>query len=267
MSYILDAVLLSSQQANPNEPPRLELLLASPPSLEEERRRLVRPKWLTTGLATGAACAIGIAGLAWIHAGLVSPASTGTGDLPVAAVPPAAVEKVPAPGPVMPAKVAAVPAAVPELVAARVSLAAAPPPVAESPPAMEKPKLVVIEKAPAAAEKPKVVIIEKPKPVVPEKPKAVAEKPKPAPTLARNQPEAGRLYRVPDLPADLQDQARQVSVSGFAISDKGQDRMAIINDRALREGDLVDANIKVESISADSVVFNLKGYRFRKGRS
>lgn len=76
-----------------------------------------------------------------------------------------------------------------------------------------------------------------------------------------------RLYNIAELPPELQAAARKVSVAGFARSDNPKERMAIINDRALREGDEVSGGLRVEQIAGDGVVFNLKGYRFRKGRS
>lgn len=73
-----------------------------------------------------------------------------------------------------------------------------------------------------------------------------------------------RLYRIDELPEALQKEVRNISVAGFAQSPRAGETMAIINDRALREGDEVAAGLRVERISDEGVVFNLKGYRFRK---
>lgn len=80
--------------------------------------------------------------------------------------------------------------------------------------------------------------------------------------------EAGpRVYALAELPAAIQKAAKQISVAGFAQADNSKERMAIINNRALREGDELPGGLRVERIVGNSVVFNLKGYRFIKGRS
>jgi len=76
-----------------------------------------------------------------------------------------------------------------------------------------------------------------------------------------------RLYGIAELPPALQKEARSIMVAGFAQASDAGERMAIINDRAWREGDEVTTGLKVERISNDGVIFNFKGYRFRKGGS
>lgn len=76
-----------------------------------------------------------------------------------------------------------------------------------------------------------------------------------------------RLYSIGELPAELQKVARRISIAGFAHSDNPKERMAIINDRALREGEALSGGLRVERIAGDGVIFSLKGYRFRKGRT
>lgn len=76
---------------------------------------------------------------------------------------------------------------------------------------------------------------------------------------------SSRLYDIAELPPALQKEARNLTVAGYAqISDAGES-MAIIDNRAWREGDEVAKGLKVERISSEGVTFNLKGYRFRKG--
>lgn len=88
------------------------------------------------------------------------------------------------------------------------------------------------------------------------------------PPAARKSPAApaGQIYDIGDLPAALQATARKIAVAGFAHSEDMKGRMAIINDRAMREGDELTGGVRVERIAGDSVIFNYKGYRFRKGR-
>jgi general secretion pathway protein B len=54
-----------------------------------------------------------------------------------------------------------------------------------------------------------------------------------------------------------------VSVSGF-IRDGGAGGMVIVNDKLVREGDEVAPGLKLEQILHDSLVFNYKGYRFKR---
>lgn len=68
---------------------------------------------------------------------------------------------------------------------------------------------------------------------------------------------------VAELPASVQKEVPKLSISGYSHSVEADERMAIINDRALREGDEVTAGLKVEKISAEGVVFSYRGYRFR----
>lgn len=76
-----------------------------------------------------------------------------------------------------------------------------------------------------------------------------------------------RIYSITELPVELQKVASSISIAGFAHSDNPKERTAIINNRALREGEEVSGGLRVERIADDGVVFNLKGYRFRKGRT
>lgn len=78
---------------------------------------------------------------------------------------------------------------------------------------------------------------------------------------------APRLYRVAQLPAALRATAQGLAVAGYARTGERDQRMAIVNDRAVREGDWLAAGLRIERIGGDGVVFNLKGYRFLKGRS
>lgn len=99
------------------------------------------------------------------------------------------------------------------------------------------------------------------------KPARKARKGKAPTAAARAAAVPGRLYGIAELPAELRTVARNISIAGFAHSDNPKERMAIINNRALREGEEVSGGLRVERIAGDGVVFNLKGYRFRKGRT
>jgi len=66
-----------------------------------------------------------------------------------------------------------------------------------------------------------------------------------------------------DLPPALQRELPALSVAGF-IRDEGSSSMVIVNDRLVREGDEVAPGVKLEKISGDSLVFNYRGYRFKR---
>lgn len=61
--------------------------------------------------------------------------------------------------------------------------------------------------------------------------------------------------RRPELPA--------LAVAGFI---RGEDSisMVIVNDRLVREGDEVAPGVKLEKIAGDSLLFNYRGYRFKR---
>ena len=61
----------------------------------------------------------------------------------------------------------------------------------------------------------------------------------------------------------LQQELPALSVAGF-IRGEGSSGMVIVNDRLVREGDEVAPGVKLENILNDSLVFNYKGYRFKR---
>jgi len=65
------------------------------------------------------------------------------------------------------------------------------------------------------------------------------------------------------LPPDLQREIPALSVAGF-IRDDTSSGMVIVNDRLLREGDEVAPGLRLEKILHDSLLFNYKGYRFKR---
>ena len=54
-----------------------------------------------------------------------------------------------------------------------------------------------------------------------------------------------------------------LSVAGY-IHDESSGSMVIVNERLVREGDEVAPGVKLEKILSDSLVFNYKGYRFKR---
>jgi general secretion pathway protein B len=80
-----------------------------------------------------------------------------------------------------------------------------------------------------------------------------------SPTPPSPTPAAGTA----ELPPALQHELPALSVAGF-IRDEGSSSMVIVNDRLVREGDEVAPGVKLEKIFNDSLVFNYKGYRFKR---
>lgn len=75
-----------------------------------------------------------------------------------------------------------------------------------------------------------------------------------------------RVFSLHELPAALQKEIGDtVVISGFSSSAEDSERLVIINDRVRRAGDDVVAGMTLESIQADGVILNYKGYRFRSG--
>ena len=65
------------------------------------------------------------------------------------------------------------------------------------------------------------------------------------------------------MPPALQRELPALTVAGF-IRDEGSSSMVIVNDRLVREGDEVAPGVKLENILNDGLVFNYKGYRFKR---
>lgn len=66
-----------------------------------------------------------------------------------------------------------------------------------------------------------------------------------------------------EMPPALQQELPALSVAGF-IRDEGSSSMVIVNDRLVREGDEAAPGVILEKILNDSLIFNYKGYRFKR---
>lgn len=83
------------------------------------------------------------------------------------------------------------------------------------------------------------------------------------PTPSRTPPSPAPAGGTAELPPALQQELPALSVAGF-IRDESSSSMVIVNDRLVREGDEVAPGVKLEKILNDSLVFNYKGYRFKR---
>lgn len=99
-------------------------------------------------------------------------------------------------------------------------------------------------------------------PAAPQQPAAPPASAPPAPPITQPLPKPPeRVLGFAELPPALQSALPKITISG-----KGQtsdsERIAVINDRVVREGDEIIAGLKLESIGENAVVLNYKGYRF-----
>lgn len=67
-----------------------------------------------------------------------------------------------------------------------------------------------------------------------------------------------------ELPRDLQNEIPQFVFAGHTYADDPQQRMIIINNAILREGDSIDANTKLLNIVWEGVVLEYKGVIFKQ---
>lgn len=88
---------------------------------------------------------------------------------------------------------------------------------------------------------------------------AVKQTPTDNPAPASPTPAGGKAELLPELPKGLPD----LTVAGF-IHDEVSGSMVIVNDRLMREGDEISPGLTLEKISADGLVFNYKGRRFKR---
>jgi len=83
-----------------------------------------------------------------------------------------------------------------------------------------------------------------------------------APTRTAETPPK-RVLNYSELPASVQKSVSKIIVTGYSYAEDPEMRMAVINDRMLREGDEVSPGIRLDRIGGDGVVLNFKGFRFR----
>jgi general secretion pathway protein B len=135
------------------------------------------------------------------------------------------------------------------------AIAAAP----SSQPVVPREKPSAPEASEDTLEKPKAKV--PPKKPVERKRAAPNEEPKTAKATAPDAP-VGTLH---DLPAQIQGEIPPLSIGGYIYSGNKADRSVLINKRLLREGDEVAPGLVLEKMTPSGMVFNYKGYRYRRG--
>ncbi|SFP40569.1 general secretion pathway protein B [Geopseudomonas sagittaria] len=174
---------------------------------------------------------------------------------------------------------AAPPSASPGATAAPPSIPAAAPVAAaqpETPPLATPPQAQAQPVSPVAAiaqAVPKVVLPAlAPQPGTPKTlpaaaPATLAATPRPssAPASALPAPPS-RVLAFYELPPAVRERIPALAISGFSYVEEPGMRMAVINDRVLRQGESAAPGITLERIASDGVVLNFSGYRFRPQR-
>ena len=68
-----------------------------------------------------------------------------------------------------------------------------------------------------------------------------------------------------ELPAAIRQDIPSLSISLHGYASKPADRITMINDKLLRQGELLAPGLRLEQITADGVILDYKGYRFHHG--
>jgi general secretion pathway protein B len=108
----------------------------------------------------------------------------------------------------------------------------------------------------------------------PQPPQAVTGEPKKAATPLPDKPmvtdlaDAGRTQGVralSELPAAIQQEIPRLSVSLHVYAKEPKDCLVMINDKLLRQGELLVPGLRLEQVTPDGVIISYKGYRFHRG--
>ena len=129
------------------------------------------------------------------------------------------------------------------------------PPLSDIDPSDDNPPPVVVENNPYAPQvirrnANKVVLI----PTAPEDEK-IAE---------RNMPRPSGIIERKDLPPELQLQLPPMKFAGHTYADEPRQRMIIINNKILREGDSIDGETKLVEVIWEGVILEYKGVTFKQ---
>lgn len=87
----------------------------------------------------------------------------------------------------------------------------------------------------------------------------------PQPVTHIEPPIKNKLYSLKELPASLQQNLPDFSISTHLYAADTNSRMVRINGQMLREGQYLSADLKLEEIIPDGVIFSFQNYRFRVG--
>lgn len=71
-----------------------------------------------------------------------------------------------------------------------------------------------------------------------------------------------KLYKLSELPSSIKEGLPGFLITAFLYSDSPSGRMARINERMMREGQVLEPGIRVEEIVTDGVILSYKKFRF-----
>jgi general secretion pathway protein B len=87
---------------------------------------------------------------------------------------------------------------------------------------------------------------------------------KPAGTRSADAAQEQKVMSIYELPPAIQQEIPRMSISVHAYSPNLQDRVVMINDRMMREGQDLAPGLRLEQITPDGMIFSFGGYHFRK---
>lgn len=225
MSYILDALKKSEQQRQRGAAP---ITLTTPAAVAPRS-----PAAYRTGLLALALIAAGIA-IGWLRPWQSPPPPPAIVVKPPISMPPPAS----APHPAI-------------VNAPRVDPLAAAPPV-QSPPV----RATARDPAPPPAEAESAPPL-KPAPPV----EAIAAMPA---AMEAGEPPA-KVMALGELPQAVRQELPAIAISLHAYAREPRDRVVMINNQMLRQGDFVAPGLRLEQITQEGVVLSYQGYRFQRG--
>ncbi len=246
MSYILDALRKSEQQRQRGEAPRL---LAVQAMSEADTRPASLKYGLIAAILISAGFAIGVV-RPWQHA------------QPSSVIDPIVAEPLNSKGPTLEAPVSAFPPAV----------------KSEREPSMRRPggnvkrnaDLAAVERQGSAKEKSPIHAQVAPPGRAQTTVAALNKATVPTQEMSANAdhtdvPSGQTVLTLTSLPLSIQQEIPAMSIQGHAFASVPKDRIVVINDRLVQEGDYVAPGLRLEQITPDDLVFSYKNYQFRHG--
>jgi general secretion pathway protein B len=87
----------------------------------------------------------------------------------------------------------------------------------------------------------------------------------PQPVAHNETPIKNKIYSVRELPASLQQNLPDFSISTHLYSGDTTSRMIRVNGQMLREGQILSDGLKLEEIDQNSLILSYQNFRFRVG--
>jgi len=129
--------------------------------------------------------------------------------------------------------------------------------------------LPVLQATPLPVAPPAITVVAAPPPApvattpAPERVKHLEAKPRASTPPAKVPEAAAKADNTDGMAANLMKQLPPINVAGY-IHDAEANRLVMVNDRLLREGEELAPGLKLEKILDDGLVFNFRGHRFKR---